>query len=366
MNNWFGKAEQESTQPHDDKEPAIENTQLPAVITAESDPATEEGAQQVALLDRAQQAIARAESVDEVKDIRDRAEAARKYAESASLGLEAQNHAAEVKLRAERKAGELIGQLQLHGGNRSDETIERVTLDELGVSKDQSSRWQLIASLPDESFDQHIQETKQAATELTTTSVLKLARQLAPPRKRKKARAVDGGVIVSDLQTLLASDERFGCVYANPPWPELDKGEQSIAETQQAISDLCELPISELVCDDAHLHLWTTNDFLFDSRQVMEAWGFDYQGCLIWVKPQMGSGTYWRVSHEFLLLGVRGSCKFRNKMSMSWVRCNRTKHIRKPDKVRQLVEKVSHGPYLELFAQEAAKGWTAHDNELSE
>ena len=133
-----------------------------------------------------------------------------------------------------------------------------------------------------------------------------------------------------------------------------------------SVDEICALPIAQLAADKAHLHLWATNGFLFEAPRVMEAWGFEYKSCLIWVKPQMGIGNYWRVSHEFLLLGVRGSCKFRNKSAMSWVRANRTRHSRKPEKVRKLVEQVSHGPYLELFAREAAKGWTAYGNELSE
>ena len=47
-------------------------------------------------------------------------EAARTYARAAKLGLEAANHAAEVKLRAERKAGELLQQLERAPGARTD------------------------------------------------------------------------------------------------------------------------------------------------------------------------------------------------------------------------------------------------------
>ena len=55
-------------------------------------------------LDAATQALARAETLAEIKLIRDKAEAVRSYARNAALGLDAQNYGAEVKLRAERKA----------------------------------------------------------------------------------------------------------------------------------------------------------------------------------------------------------------------------------------------------------------------
>ena len=372
MSNWFGKkdGDAEAREPETLEQvevlPSVhdETENLPAVVKADT-----EGAQQLALLDRAQQAIAKAESVDEVKDIRDKAEAARKYAESASLGLEAQNYAAEVKLRAERKAGELISQLSLHGGDRrSKESDERVKLEDLGISKDQSARWQLIARVPGKAFELHISSAKESAVELTTTSMVKLARQLSP-RKAAKPKTVEGGEIVADLAELQEGDKRFACIYADPPWQYDNRGTRASADKHyptMSVEEICALPITELAADNAHLHLWATNGFLFEAPRVMEAWGFQYKSCLIWVKPQMGIGNYWRVSHEFLLLGVRGSCKFRNKSAMSWVRANRTRHSRKPEKVRKLVEKVSHGPYLELFARQAAKGWTAYGNELSE
>ena len=59
-------------------------------------------AHELALLDQAGQALSEARSLDEIKTVRDKAEAVRKYAQSASLGLDVQNRAAEVKLRAER------------------------------------------------------------------------------------------------------------------------------------------------------------------------------------------------------------------------------------------------------------------------
>jgi len=73
----------------------------------------------LAKLDKATQMLAEAKNLDEVKNIMDIAEAARTYARAAKLGLEAYNHAAEVKARAERKAGEFLKQLD-HGQQGGD------------------------------------------------------------------------------------------------------------------------------------------------------------------------------------------------------------------------------------------------------
>lgn len=63
-------------------------------------------------LEGAVRALAEARTLDEVKHVHDIATAAAEYARAARLGLEAQNHAAEIKLRAERKAGELLRGLE--------------------------------------------------------------------------------------------------------------------------------------------------------------------------------------------------------------------------------------------------------------
>jgi hypothetical protein len=50
--------------------------------------------------------LADCRSLDEAKQLPDLVEAAHKYAQVMQLGLDAQNHAAEIKLRAERRLGE--------------------------------------------------------------------------------------------------------------------------------------------------------------------------------------------------------------------------------------------------------------------
>jgi N6-adenosine-specific RNA methylase IME4 len=119
-----------------------------------------------------------------------------------------------------------------------------------------------------------------------------------------------------------------------------------------------------LASQDAHLHLWTTNAFLREALDLIGHWGFEYKGFMLWVKPQMGIGNYWRVSHEFLLLGTKGKCPFLDRGQMSWIQVERSEHSKKPDVFRQTVEKVSPGPRIELFAREVHHGWTCHGNEI--
>jgi N6-adenosine-specific RNA methylase IME4 len=119
--------------------------------------------------------------------------------------------------------------------------------------------------------------------------------------------------------------------------------------------------------EGARLFLWATTGFLRESFDVIQAWGFEYRSQIIWCKPQMGIGNYCRVSHEILMIATRPGIKAwdgRDKAIKSWHVADRTKHSEKPELFRGIVEKLSPGPYLELFGRVTAKGWTTHGNQI--
>jgi N6-adenosine-specific RNA methylase IME4 len=162
---------------------------------------------------------------------------------------------------------------------------------------------------------------------------------------------------------------KFSTVYADPPWSYSNKAARGAADNHYPTLDLptiCREPVQQLVANNAHLHLWTTNGFLYEAFSVIEAWGFTYKSCLVWVKPQLGAGNYWRVSHEFCLFAMRGSLPFADNTIRSWLVHRRTRHSRKPFAVRALIERVSPGPYLELYGREEQPntGWTVYGNQV--
>ena len=175
--------------------------------------------------------------------------------------------------------------------------------------------------------------------------------------------------IVRDLNQLVRSESRFRTIYADPPWSYNNTVARGAADNHyrtMSLQDICAEPVAQLAEDDAHLHLWTTNGFLREAFEVMDAWGFQFKSCLVWIKPQLGMGNYWRVSHEFLLLGVKGSLRFRDRTCRSWLIHPRSQHSRKPFAVRRLIEQVSPGPYLELYGREEQPRteWTVYGNQV--
>lgn len=171
---------------------------------------------------------------------------------------------------------------------------------------------------------------------------------------------------VSDLSTLRAGS--FGTILADPPWQYANGGTRGAAVSHYATmsaADLEDLPVRDLAAEDAHLHLWTTTSFLPEAMRLIAAWGFDYRSMYVWAKPgRFGMGNYWRVSHELLLFGKRGSAPFRCRSLRSWGEHRRGRHSAKPEAIRDLVERASPGPYLELFGRRAVHGWTVWGNQV--
>lgn len=63
------------------------------------------------------------------------------------------------KGREERRGGELLGEQTIKGGERHklhDGTYGRKSTLPEGITKTQSHRWQQIANIPEETFEEHI------------------------------------------------------------------------------------------------------------------------------------------------------------------------------------------------------------------
>ena len=129
---------------------------------------------------KARKALAAASRLEDVLGIRDQAEALRVYMKAASESLETANAAAEIKLRAERKAGEMLAGMDNARGKNQYTTEDSNTtlppsLDDLGIDKMQSSRWQKEASVSEEEFEEYLHQCFEQSKEVTQSGLLKIA-----------------------------------------------------------------------------------------------------------------------------------------------------------------------------------------------
>lgn len=146
--------------------------------------------QELRIYSEAKRVLAEYKTVDEVKDFRDKALAIEAYAKQAN-DYELERDAAIARVRAERKCGELLAQTDKAKGNqhvnsaKSNNTTEQKTLSEMGITKDQSSKWQQLAAVPEKEFEDAI---NLPGTRPSTNHILKKHEPITPqPRMNGNA-----------------------------------------------------------------------------------------------------------------------------------------------------------------------------------
>lgn len=169
----------------------------------------------------------------------------------------------------------------------------------------------------------------------------------------------------------LPQDERFPVLYVDPPWryegvetPDARKIENQYP-TMNA-EDLAALAVP--ADEDCVLFLWVTSPKLSEGLHLLEAWGFEYRTCMVWVKDRIGMGYYARQQHELLLIGKRGSLPVPDPSDRpsSVITAPRGEHSSKPARVYELIERM-YPDYrrCELFARTERPGWSAWGNQAA-
>jgi N6-adenosine-specific RNA methylase IME4 len=130
------------------------------------------------------------------------------------------------------------------------------------------------------------------------------------------------------------------------------------------VEEICALPVGNLADKDAHLWLWTTHGFLWDAPRVVLSWGFRPTYIVVWAKQGLGVGGRFRHTCEYLLFAERGAQLPITRRDLgTWFSWPRGEHSAKPDHFYDLVEQVSPGPYVELFARRHRMFWDVWGNE---
>lgn len=164
---------------------------------------------------------------------------------------------------------------------------------------------------------------------------------------------------------------QFGVIYADPPWrydfAETENREIENQYPTMDVAEICALPVADMAASDAVLFLWATSPKLTEALQVVNAWGFDYRTCMVWVKDKIGMGYYARQRHELLLIAKKGNPAVPEPSNRpdSVIIAPRTQHSVKPPEVYEAIERMyPGGGWVELFARAQRPGWVVWGNQV--
>lgn len=172
---------------------------------------------------------------------------------------------------------------------------------------------------------------------------------------RKSLKAEKDAADALPIRPVEPPEGQYRTFVADPPWDYGNTSTRNAAKKHydtMSIEALCDLDVvRDHAADEAHLYLWVTAGHLPEGFRVMEAWGFEYKTYLVWVKPQIGMGNYFRVGTELVLFGVRGGMRTMRRDVRNHFEVSRSKHSAKPPQFHDLVASCSPGPYMELFSR---------------
>jgi len=258
-----------------------------------------------------------------------------------------------VYILAKRRTTELIEPEILHGsvdgyGNRP------VTLADYGFTKMQWQRRKKLLKISIDDINSYIDECIEMGIEPTSTGLVRYFDKLYKEEPEW------------DLP-----NSKYRVIYADPPWaygntmPDY-MGVQDDHYQTLTVKQLCEMPVMDIVDDNAVLFLWVTSPILAEVFGLINAWGFEYKSSFVWDKVEHVMGHYNSVRHEFLLVCVRGTCQPDNqKLFDSVVTEKRTAHSAKPETFRKIIDTIYPlGKRIELFARKQTEGWDVYGNEV--
>jgi N6-adenosine-specific RNA methylase IME4 len=364
--------------------------------------------------DAACQAIAEAKTVDEVTDWIDKAAAVREYGRRIK-NRRMELDAIDIRAIAKRRRGELVaamkesGRLVVGKTKLMSSDPDMVTLEDLGISRNESSEEQKLAAMPLDAFERLKARCRAYAEEHPEKHSFDVLQEDRAANNRENRTNL--AVALSNTSLELTGTRQFPCIYADPPWKrKAGIGGRAYENHYPTMSwdEIMALPVKERSLPDAWLFLWLprahvlalhpvrytiqTDDGVLHEIEIKtplawaiaRAWGFDaYSTLAVWTKTDedhsddAGTGLIFRDQDEILCLFKKGRGLPMPKPEQKFGSNHRERskplgHSRKPQFYRDMIATMTGGlPVLELFARHDEQNplppnWEAWGNESQE
>lgn len=183
--------------------------------------------------------------------------------------------------------------------------------------------------------------------------------------------------------------KKYKIIYADPPWRfsqginprktfKGNKEELNFHYETLSDKDIINLNIKAISDKECVLFLWTTDAHLEVALKAINSWGFTYKTvAFVWNKKRGFMGKWTVKQCELCLLATKGTAHklLKSFKEKSYLEENKTIHSKKPDEIRNRIERMfGHIPRIELFARQAKEkdlfgnnsfdGWDTWGNEI--
>ena len=247
--------------------------------------------------------------------------------------------------------------------------------DFLSDKRSQQHRLRRLASIPIEERQRIADEARRNKTMLTQDGALDHIK--AKQRKEVEAKnAVEREQLKANPKPL--PNQKYKTIVLDPPWKlamakEPDNLRQTLQYPHMEIDEIKALPVPNLLEEDARIFLWAINRFLPDAYDLIKHWGLDYRFTMVWKKTTgMKPVNYPQMNAEYIIVATRGNTRnigFYDETNFyACFEAPSKGHSVKPVEFYELLERISPGPRLDMFARsphEGFDGWGTEQHNLS-
>jgi len=194
--------------------------------------------------------------------------------------------------------------------------------------------------------------------------------------KKQKTRSK---ILTADYEALMKKfvmpeeipQDKYNTIVIDPPWPvkKIHRDERpnqdALDYPTMTVEEIMDFPVSQFSADNSFLFMWTTQKYLPHGLRILKTWGFNYLLTMVWHKPGgFQPFSLPQYNCEFVLLGKRGLAEFKDtKAFPCCFEAPRGEHSEKPQEFYDLLDRVTGGDKIDVFARKHRNGWTLFGNE---
>lgn len=167
-------------------------------------------------------------------------------------------------------------------------------------------------------------------------------------------------------------NKKYEIIVVDPPW-QLEKIKKRVRPNQvkmdypmMDLDEIKSLPINDIAADVSTLFLWTIDKYLYQTKEILEAWGFKYHVTMAWDKTNGLAMFGFNRQTEFILVGFKGKHDAypRRKTIRTSFTVKSKRHSEKPNEFYDMVSLIPHTNKIDIFARKERNGWDVWGNEV--